>query len=113
MQETRPGYTSLAELAARSGTSVPCAGNLPVNLDEPDSAWFIDQGAVNLFLVEFKDRVERAAPQHLLRRESGQLLPGVAPDERGGNEGTNAQRDRQGITGHRPEAPADILAVRG
>ena len=99
MQETRPGYTSLAELAARSGTSVPCAGNLPVNLDEPDSAWFIDQGAVNLFLVEFKDGVERAAPQHLLRRESGQLLPGVAPDERGGNEGTTLSVIAKGLPG--------------
>ncbi|WP_428278457.1 ATP-binding cassette domain-containing protein [Candidatus Palauibacter sp.] len=80
MRDTRPEYTSIAELAARSGESVPCAGNLPVKLDDPYTAWFIDQGAVNLFLVEFRDGVEQAAPQHLLRRESGQLLPGVAPD---------------------------------
>ena len=82
----RPEHTSIAELAARSGTSVPCAGNLPVRLDDPDSVWFIDQGAVNLFLVEFKDGVERAAPQHLLRCEAGRLLPGVAPDEEDENE---------------------------
>ena len=81
MRDVRQEHTSIAELAARSGTSVPCAGNLPVRLDDPDSVWFIDQGAVNLFLVEFKDGVERAAPQHLLRCESGRLLPGVAPDE--------------------------------
>ena len=81
MQDTGPQYTSIAELAARSGTSVPCAGNLPVHVDDPDSVWFIDQGAVDLFLVEFKDGVEQAAPQHLLRRESGRWLPGVAPDE--------------------------------
>ncbi len=81
MQDTGPQYTSLAELAARSGTSVPCAGNMPVNLDDPDSVWFIVQGTVDLFLVEFRDGVEQAAPQHLLRRESGSFLPGVAPDE--------------------------------
>ena len=75
MRDTKPGYTSIAELAARSGESVPCAGNLPVKLDDPDTVWFIDQGAVNLFLVEFRDGVEQAAPQHLLRRESGWLLP--------------------------------------
>ena len=74
-------YTSLAELAASSGMSVPCAGNMPVSLDDPDSVWFIDQGTVDLFLVEFRDGVEQAAPQHLLRRESGSFLPGVAPDE--------------------------------
>ena len=74
-------YLSIAELAARNGTSVPCAGNLPVQLDEPESVWFIDQGAVDLFLVEFKAGTEQAAPQHLLRAESGRLLPGVSPDE--------------------------------
>ena len=74
-------YLSIAELAARSGASVACAGNLPVQLDEPGSVWFIDQGAVDLFLVEFKDGTEQAAPQHLLRAESGSLLPGVSPDE--------------------------------
>ncbi|MXZ71265.1 MAG: ATP-binding cassette domain-containing protein [Acidobacteria bacterium] len=86
MQDTSTRDTSIAELAARSGTSVPCAGNLPVDLDDADSAWFIDQGTVDLFLIEFKDGVEQAAPQHLLRRESGWLLPGVAPDEQDNND---------------------------
>ena len=81
MRDAIPEYTSIAELAARSGTSVPCAGNLPVELDDPDNAWFIDRGAVDLFLLEFKDGVEHAPPQHLLRCQSGRLLPGVAPDE--------------------------------
>ena len=74
-------YASIAELAARWGESVPCAGNLPVKLDDPDSVWSIEQGAVDLFLVEFKNGVEQTAPQHLLRAEAGGLLPGVAPDE--------------------------------
>ena len=81
MRDTRPGHASIAELAASAGESVPCAGNLPVNLDDPDTVWFIDRGAVNLFLVEFRDGVDHAAPQHLLRREAGWLLPGVAPNE--------------------------------
>ncbi len=81
MREEKPKYISIAELAARSGTSVPCAGNLPVKMDDPNKVWFIDRGAVDLFLVEFKDGVEHAAAQHLLRCESGRLLPGVAPDE--------------------------------
>ena len=81
MQGAGPEYTSIAELAARSGTSVPCAGNLPVSLDDEDSVWFIDQGTVDLFLVEFRDGVEQAAPQHLLRRQAGGVLPGVAPDQ--------------------------------
>ncbi|MCY3620125.1 MAG: ATP-binding cassette domain-containing protein [Gammaproteobacteria bacterium] len=99
MDDTKRQFTSLAELAAGSGTSVPCAGNLPVELDDPDSAWFIDQGAVNLFLVEFKDGVEQAPPRHLLRRESGWLLPGVAADEQDGDEGTTLSLVAKGLPG--------------
>ena len=85
MRDAGPDYRSIAELAARSGTPVPCAGNLPVKLDDEDSVWFIDRGTVDLFLVEFRDGVEQAAPQHLLRRASGSLLPGVAPDRQDGD----------------------------
>ena len=77
----RTQYTSIAELAGRSGESVACAGNLPVELDDANSVWIIDRGAVDLFLVEIKDGVEQTAPQHLLRAGAGGFLPGVAPDE--------------------------------
>ena len=111
MQDTRPEYTSIAELAARSGAAVPCAGNLPVKLDDPDSVWFIDQGAVNLFLVEFKDGVEQTAPQHLLRRQAGWLLPGVAPDERDGDEQTTLSLIAKGLPGTLlKRLPASLLS---
>ena len=100
MQDPRSRHTSIAELAARSGVSVPCAGNRPAKLDDPESVWFIDRGTVDLFLIEFKDGVEQAAPQHLLRRESGRLLPGVAPDEQGDNdEGTTLSLVARGLPG--------------
>ena len=70
----------MLELAARYTNSVPCAGNMPVILDDPDCVWFIEQGTVNLFLIEFVDGVE-LAPQFLLSRKAGQLLLGVAPYE--------------------------------
>ena len=85
MQDAFPKSASIGQLAARSGTAVPCAGNLPVRLEDPDCVWFIDRGAVDLFLVELKDGVEQAAPHHLLRCEAGRLLPGVAPDEQNDN----------------------------
>ena len=99
MQQTSPEYISIAEFAARAGTSVPCAGNLPVALDDPQSIWFIDRGAVHLFLVESMDGVEQAAPQHLLRRESGWLLPGVAPDEGDADENTTLGLIAKGLPG--------------
>ena len=113
MQGPGPEYTSIAELAARSGTSVPCAGNLPVSLDDEDSVWFIDQGTVDLFLVEFRDGVEQAAPQHLLRREAGGFLPGVAPDQQdpGKDKDTTLSLIAKGLPGTLlKRLPADTMS---
>ena len=111
MHEPGRECTSLAELAARSGESVPCAGNLPVQLDDTDSVWFIDQGTVDLFLLEFKDGVEVAAPQHLLRRETGRLVPGVAPDEQDEERGTRLSLVAKGRPGTLlKRLPASLLS---
>ena len=92
-------YASLAELAAQAGAPVPCAGNLPVDMDDPGSVWLIDRGAVNLFLVEFKDGVQQAAAQHVMRRESGELVLGVAADEADGDDGTTLSLVAKGSPG--------------
>ena len=99
MQDKGRKYVTIAELAARSGETVRCAGNLPVKLDDSDSVWFIEQGAVNLFLVEFEDGVETAAPQHVLCRGSGWLLPGVAPDDGSGGQDTTLSLVAKGSPG--------------
>ena len=111
MQLTQPQYTSTGELAARLGIAVPCAGNLPVKLDDPHSVWFIEHGAVNLFLVEFKDGVEQAPPQHLLRRESGGFLPGVGAHQRDHDEGTTLSLVAKGLSGTLlKRLPASLLS---
>ena len=73
-----PENSALAGLAAATGASVQCAGNLPLDMGDPHSVWIIDQGAVDLFLVERLDGVEQSAPQHVLRAARGRLLPGIA-----------------------------------
>ena len=78
---TPPEPRSLAALATDAGVPVPCAGNLPLDMGDPQFAWFVDKGAVDLFLVEYRGGVEQSAPQHLLRADCGRLLPGVAPQE--------------------------------
>lgn len=74
-------FPSLAGLAAGSGVAIPCAGNQPLDLSDPQSVWFIEKGRVDLFLVERQDGMDQATPQHLLRAGSGRLLPGVASQE--------------------------------
>ena len=76
-----PESRTLGQIAAEWGAEVPCAGNLPVDIGDPEFAWFIESGAVDLFLVERQDGVEQSAPQHMLRAESGRLLPGTAPQD--------------------------------
>ena len=99
MQDSHANYTPLADLASSSGTSVPCAGNLPVKLDDPRSAWFIEQGQVNLFLFELKDGVQQAAPQFLMQRDAGSMLPGVAADGSEGNNGDTLCLVAKGLPG--------------
>ena len=76
-----PGGSALARAAGEWGTAVPCAGNLPVDMSDPEFAWFIESGAVDLFLVERQGGVEQSAPQHMLRASAGRLLPGAAPQD--------------------------------
>ncbi len=78
---TAPERSTLAQAATEWGTTVPCAGNLPVDIGDPEFAWFIESGAVDLFLVERQGGVEQSAPQHMLRARAGRLLPGTAPQE--------------------------------
>lgn len=76
-----PEPRALARLAVESGVAVPCAGNLPIDMGDPQFVWLIEKGAVDLFLVERRDGVDQASPQHLFRARSGRLLPGVVPQE--------------------------------
>ena len=74
-----PETRSLSDLAQELGERIPCAGNLPLHMGDPRFSWFIETGAVDLFLAEWRDGVEQSAPQHVMRVGAGRLLPGVRP----------------------------------
>ena len=74
-----PRTRSLKDLALELGEPIPCAGNLPLHMGDPQFSWFIETGAVDLFIVEWQDGVEQSAPQHVMRTETGRFLPGVEP----------------------------------
>ncbi|MCY4134464.1 MAG: ATP-binding cassette domain-containing protein [bacterium] len=69
---------TLIQAAAEWGTAVTCAANRPADMGDPEFAWLIESGAVDLFLVERREGVEQSAPQHVLRAGAGRLLPGIA-----------------------------------
>ena len=99
MPNPDPRYASIAEFAARCSAPVPCAGNLPVALDDPQCIWFIERGSVDVFLVEFKDGVEQVSPRHMLRKEAGSLLPSVRPDAQGEGSDTTLSMIAKGLPG--------------
>ena len=74
-----PDPASLAGVAVASGAEVRCAGNLPVELDDPGHLWFVEQGTVDVFLVERSAGRQQAVAQHVLRADRGRVLFGIAP----------------------------------
>ena len=85
--------TRLTDLAVSLGEPVASAGNLPIHLDDPRFAWFVEHGALDVFLIEYKDGQPVSSAKHLIRVGEGAL--GV----RGGSERTAAGRGRQGAAG--------------
>lgn len=72
-QDPRP----LADLIAASGMRVPCASNQPLDLDEPQFAWFVERGAVDVFLVERQDGEVQSALHHMMRIEAAASCSGL------------------------------------
>ncbi len=71
---------ALAELAVSVGAPVDTAGNRPVRLDDPSSCWFVESGALDVFLVERNDGGSSSSLRHLLRAGPGRLVFGVGSE---------------------------------
>jgi len=67
----------LAAFAARTGTPAVSAANAPIRLDGEAAAWFVQQGALDVFCQEQEDGEVAAAAKHLLRAEEGRLVFGT------------------------------------
>ncbi|ONG53152.1 NHLP bacteriocin export ABC transporter permease/ATPase subunit [Pseudoroseomonas deserti] len=68
---------ALIELAHRHGEIRPIAGNLPLVLEDPGSAWLVLEGEVELFLVPLEDGKPAGLRQHLFSVPKGGLLFGI------------------------------------
>ncbi len=74
--DRRPGR--LAGMAGIRGERVVAAANLPVKLDDPESVWLVERGALDVFLVRVRDGMAEAPFHHVLRLETGRLAFGAA-----------------------------------
>ncbi len=67
----------LALVASDLGEPVAVAGNRPIRLDDPEVAWYVESGTVDVFLVEHVDGEAVSSSKHLLRAGEGRLIFGV------------------------------------
>ena len=72
----RPGR--LAGIIGVRGERVVSAANLPLRLDDPESVWLVERGALDVFLVRVRDGMAEAPFHHVLRLEAGRLAFGAA-----------------------------------
>ena len=79
----------LTELAVSLGEPIAAAANRPIRLDDPQTAWFVEQGELDVFLVEYRDGEPTSSLKHLLRADRGCLVFCVG--EWGGQLGTIAK----------------------
>ena len=69
--------TRLTDLAVSLGEPVASAGNLPIHLDDPRFAWFVEHGALDVFLIEYQDGQPVSSAKHLIRVGERRLVFGV------------------------------------
>ena len=72
------GISNLYDHAVLHGKQVMGSGNRPIQLDNPEVVWFVERGAIDIFLVEHRDGEIVSSYRHLLRAGHGRLVFGVS-----------------------------------
>lgn len=68
-------------IAAMGGERRPLTGNAPVRLDDPEAAWIVHGGDVDVFLVELENDRASSLRHFLFTVKPGQMLFGVAGND--------------------------------
>ena len=71
------GSGVLAAIAASASEIVPSAGNLPVRLDDAGVAWFVERGALDVFVAQYGGDEMESALKHVIRVGPGRLAFGM------------------------------------
>lgn len=74
--EKSPDNT-LAESVRKLGAPFPGGSNRPVILDDPETVWFVESGAVDVFIFEKRESMVTSDLMHMLRAGAGRLLFGI------------------------------------
>ncbi len=72
-----PQRSKLAALALSAGEPIPTAGNIPVLLGDPNAVWYIESGALDIFLVDDDGEGTPSDLRHVIRAEAGRVAFGI------------------------------------
>ncbi len=71
---------ALRDLVTAGCEALPTAHNQPLTLDDPDVAWFVERGALDVFVVEHRDGLAESSFTHVVHAAAGRLVFGAAPE---------------------------------
>ena len=71
--------TRVGRLFRERGTRTEAGANVPILLEDPESAWLITEGHVNVFAIDVVDDAPQGARDYLFTVGLGGLLLGVEP----------------------------------
>ena len=67
----------IPEIARSCGGPVAASGNRPISLDDPETCWFVEDGALDVFLAEYREGEAVSSPSHVMRVGPGRLVFGA------------------------------------
>ena len=74
---------ALAGLAASQGDVVAGGANHPIELTDAQTTWFVERGALDVFVIERRGERIASTFKHMMRAEPGRLVFGIGPGEDG------------------------------
>ncbi len=77
MANEHRSQAALADFAAARGEHRAAAGNRPIRLNDPELAWFVAEGAIDILETELADGGMEAPFRHVARLEQGRLAFGA------------------------------------
>lgn len=71
--------TSLSQVVSTLGTPFIGGSNRPIRLDDdPETAWFVESGALDVFIADSQEGLPDSSLKHMLRAGPGRLVFGIA-----------------------------------
>ena len=74
---TLPAPSRISEFARSCGDPLAASGNRPIALDDPETCWFVEEGALDVFFVELAGEEAASGPAHAVRVGPGRLVFGA------------------------------------